>query len=140
MSWKVKVLGLLIVIVLTAVGVTKVNGVLTDNKKLTDSVEQLKQDKEQLNKDKEELNDKIADLLLDQQFKDQANEELRYENGQIDKSYADLKDELADYRKKHPPVTNTTIPVEPTDTFEVDIAWRAYCKSRPAGCPQGAAP
>lgn len=140
MTLKAKLFGLLLVIIVIALGVTKINSVFADIKELTDSNEQLKEDNTRLENEKKELDDKIADLLLDQQFKDNANEQLRYENSEIDKSYDALKNELVEYRKNHPAVTKETVPVEPTDTFEADLAWRAYCKSRPAGCPQGAAP
>lgn len=145
MSLKAKLLayglGAALIIAMITYCVYQVNKIFDTLSEQATTIEQLQGEKSKLTAEKNELNQQLLDASNDQKAKDDINNDLRYQNGQIDKSYAELKKELEDYRKAHPTAPEVQpVPGQGLDTLEVDLAWRAYCKAVPGGCPEGVKP
>lgn len=141
MSFKAKLFAWLILIAVTlalAFGIVKkVDAVFKTLKDQADLITALNGEKGRLEDQRTQLQDMIKSLFQDKQAVDEINERLRQQVGLHDSEYLKLKDELRLARLKSKPSVGLA---EPDDTLEVDIAWRAYCKALPGGCPTGVTP
>ena len=144
MSFKAKLLawgacGLLILAMIYGV-VTKINDIFDTMKQQADEITRLDGENKRLSDQKDYLTLQVQELTNNKKEVDKINADLKDKEKERDHEFDALKDELELARLRQKNQTNTDPAKEEpqaTDTLEVDVAWRAYCKALPGGCSPG---
>lgn len=132
----------LAVLALAAGAVYKAGQVIDLIEEQAAEIKTVSKERDDLKTANNELKTQIAQIKADELEKADINEKLRQDIKNSSKDFQDLKNELALLRQTQSEVkpNSDNKPNVASPTVELDLAWRAYCKALPGGCPQGAGP